>query len=785
MPAFFKSVRNFLLLSSLAIALPATAQFPGLPKTPAPATAPTEETPEQTQTRLQNWLKDARASLARLEEPNAEAQLPEGIAPAALADRRRDLDQTVRTINRTISLLGDIPNAKNTTKEAEAANANWNGFDEKPPYSILKLDDLINQRDAAKEKEATYKSSQSIFNKSFDGIDRETNGIDDALREANEAASKTDASEAARWKLDAAKAKSRLLSVRAFFVRTNLQLIQAQASASAAQLSLLERQIGEVQKNAVLSDDDLTTIQKASDERRSGLRNEIKAIQLRLKDASSGRIRAKSTFDDLTAANPPASPADLGLAAARLSAAEVRVDTLQFISDNLESFESLEGLVPLAYESRKTLIDSKIPADRKAALESLHSLLNRLNAWEIVSANELAAVNADLAAQDSNASVIPPDDPRLPALADQRKALWEKQGFLQRIAQTVIAHRKNVSRWIGQFESQGKGEWYSEVSRSGLSLWDMVKKVWGFEVTKVETITYSAGVPRSETRSVSLGIIISAITFFIIAYMISSRISRRLQNIVVRRGRIAEAQANTLRNWLMIVVGVALAITTLQFLRIPLTVFAFFGGALAIGLGFGTQTLIKNFISGIIVLFERKIRVGDVVEIDATTSGKVVEINTRSSVLRNAEGKETLVPNSLFLESRVTNLTLSNRRVRRTIRVGVAYGSPPAQVTSVLKECIERHGLILKDPAPVVTLEDFGSDALIFAMFYWVEINSKTDSSVVASDVRIMVEKRFAETGIEFPKSQRDQNLMASAPLQIELVGPAKPEPWPPKKSIP
>jgi small-conductance mechanosensitive channel len=232
----------------------------------------------------------------------------------------------------------------------------------------------------------------------------------------------------------------------------------------------------------------------------------------------------------------------------------------------------------------------------------------------------------------------------------------------------------------------------------------------------------------------------------------------------------------------MILVSIALALTTLKYFAIPLTVFAFFGGALAIGLGFGTQTLIKNFISGIIVLFERKIRVGDIVELDATTSGKVVEINTRSSVLRNGDGKETLVPNSLFLESRVTNLTLSNRRIRRLIRVGVSYGSSPSQVATILKECVDRHGLVLKDPGPVVVFEDFGDNALLFVIYFWTEFNDKTDAGVVASDIRIMIEKRFAEAGIGFPFPQRDLHLKADEPLKIQVVTGSPAESWPTKK---
>lgn len=760
------------------------AQIPGIPTKAAPAAA--QETPDQIRARLQDWLKDGRAALARFDEPTAESQLPKGIPATALAERRRDLDQMVRTISRTLGLLDQIPEAKAAVKEAETAREAWSGFAEPPPYSILKLDDLINQRDAAKEKDVTFKSSSTTFLRSLDGLQSETKAAEEATRQAVALAEKDPASEAAKWQLEAARAKSRFLSVRALFVRTNLDLLNEQSTASAAKLALLDRQISKIQKNTSFTDDDLEAVRKTSDERRSGLRKEIDALNTRIKDASTAKNRAKAAFDQLNTETAQASPTpDLGVAAARLSAAETRLDVLQYISENLETFEGLEAFIPLAYENRRTLVQSKVRADRETALENLTSLLARLKAWETVCGNEITGLNADLSAQDSNAAAMPPDDPRQAALADQRKALWEKQAFLQRISQTVIAHRKNIARWLEGYEGNRKAAGvFSNISDSGSSLWSMVKRIWTFEVMKFQNVRDVAGVPITETQSISLGVIISALTFFVVAYIISSKVSRRLQGMVVGRGHIAEAQANTLRNWMMIVVGVALALITLHFLKIPLTVFAFFGGALAIGLGFGTQTLIKNFISGIIVLFERKIRVGDILEIDATTSGKVVEINTRSSVLRNAEGKETLVPNSLFLENRVTNLTLSNRRVRRVIRLGVAHGSQPSQVSTIMKECADRHGLILKDPAPVVTLDDITPGGLTFAVFFWVEFNDKTDSAVVSSDIRIMIDKRFAEVGIQFQNS--DMSLRTDTPLQFAMTSPDhEPGEWPPKRTIP
>jgi small-conductance mechanosensitive channel len=279
------------------------------------------------------------------------------------------------------------------------------------------------------------------------------------------------------------------------------------------------------------------------------------------------------------------------------------------------------------------------------------------------------------------------------------------------------------------------------------------------------------GVVQSVSTSVTLGVLLRAVIFFVIGYWVLSMLSNRIQGTIIRRGHIAEAQARTLRNWAMIIVGVGLAITTLSLLKIPLTIFAFFGGALAIGLGFGSQTLIKNFICGIIVLFERKIRVGDVVDVGGVT-GSITEINTRSSVLSSPDGRETLVPNSVFLETSITNLTLANRTLRRFINIGVAYGTPPGKVSKILSECAERHGLIHKDPAPLVIFQDFGDNALVFKLYFWVALDGKTNPELVESDIRIMIEKSFTENGIAFPFPQRDMHLKTDVPIQVSMTPP-------------
>ena len=202
--------------------------------------------------------------------------------------------------------------------------------------------------------------------------------------------------------------------------------------------------------------------------------------------------------------------------------------------------------------------------------------------------------------------------------------------------------------------------------------------------------------------------------------------------------------------------------------KIPLTVFAFAGGALAIGVGFGTQNLLKNFISGIIILFERPFRVGDVLDV-VGQRGTVTGIGLRSSVIQRWDGTETLIPNSALLENNLTNWTYSNRTVRFTVTVGVAYGSDTRRVVQLLGEVAERHGLVNKEPKPQMLFMEFGDSALTFELRYWVDV-VKHNAAQIASDLRHMIAGAFAENGIAIPFPQRDMRLTADKPIPVQVI---------------
>jgi small-conductance mechanosensitive channel len=205
--------------------------------------------------------------------------------------------------------------------------------------------------------------------------------------------------------------------------------------------------------------------------------------------------------------------------------------------------------------------------------------------------------------------------------------------------------------------------------------------------------------------------------------------------------------------------------------NIPLAVFAFFGGALAIGIGFGAQNLINNFISGMILLFDRSIKVGDIVEVDGQ-GGTVTAINMRNSHIKRFDGVELLVPNSQFLQQKVTNWTHSDKRMRYSISVGVAYGSPTRQVSQILLDTVEGHEMVLKDPQVVVLFEDFADNALTFTTYFWLDLISVRDNRGIVSEIRHRISEALGRAGIVIAFPQRDVHIDAQNPIAVKIVPP-------------
>jgi small-conductance mechanosensitive channel len=215
---------------------------------------------------------------------------------------------------------------------------------------------------------------------------------------------------------------------------------------------------------------------------------------------------------------------------------------------------------------------------------------------------------------------------------------------------------------------------------------------------------------------------------------------------------------------IVLVVGIVIV---LENTGIHLAALAVFAGAVGVGVGFGLQNIASNFISGLVILAERPITIGDRVEV-AGIAGQVEHIRARSTVIRTNDNIMMIVPNTKFIDSPVTNWTYGDRRVRFRIPVGVAYGSDVNTVCGALLAVARENPYTLKEPAPSVFLEQFGDSSMDFKLMVWSSEMSARPSRY-RSDLNFAIAEKFREVGIEFPFPQRDLHIR-SGTLKLENV---------------
>jgi small-conductance mechanosensitive channel len=204
----------------------------------------------------------------------------------------------------------------------------------------------------------------------------------------------------------------------------------------------------------------------------------------------------------------------------------------------------------------------------------------------------------------------------------------------------------------------------------------------------------------------------------------------------------------------------------LQSLGVDLSSLVVLGGALGVGAGLGLQPIVSNFVSGLVLLVERPVRIGDRVEV-GSTYGDVMRIGGRSTWIRTNDNEIIIVPNSEFVTARVTNWTANDRSVRFSVPVGVSYASDPQQVRDLLLEIARRHPDVLTDPAPEVIFQGLGDSSLNFLLRVFT-VNQVQTPFKLKSDLYFSIFQTFGQHGVEIPFPQRDLHLKTvEAPITL------------------
>ncbi len=268
-------------------------------------------------------------------------------------------------------------------------------------------------------------------------------------------------------------------------------------------------------------------------------------------------------------------------------------------------------------------------------------------------------------------------------------------------------------------------------------VWSMFLSVWNYQVFSVDS------------NGVSFGKIVIGLFLLLIGIDASRRIANHIERRFLSRLDVDPSIRYNIRSLIFYVLIVFVALFVLRLLNIPLTVFAVVGGALAIGVGFGSQNIVNNFISGLILMIEQPVRMGDYIEAD-NIAGTIDRIGARSTRVRSSANTQIVVPNSYFLEKIINNWTLRDRRIRYKVAVMAEYGSDTRLIVDHLKRIVTSVPGILPQPAPDVVFSDLGPYGATFEVSYTAEMDGARSPSQINTELRHLIHDDFQKTGIRF-----------------------------------
>ena len=781
----------WLLCGWLAVAaVDAPAQLPGLPglklqtSKPAQQASPAPD-PASADRRLQERAAALAAEIAQLEAPGGLSQgAPPGTPEAQLAARLSVVQFTANAVNQNLEFLRRLDVLSRSRDELQERLSTWSGLEEPPPYSIRFIDNLRAEQLGAVQRikalELQRKTALELANRAVDQI----KAAEVALRQAQERLELAgEGPDAARLGWQRQLASLRLRAVQATAGRTDaeLKVIDLNLAAAKLQAELASRRF-EAAVGAVRFDEaDLKAIRSQLDEQDAELDRSEKRFLAAAADKGRALERARAALERTR--SQPLKGESATDAAARIRAAERQVDLRQVEVNTAGQRVDLSNQEKDLLQLRRAIWEARyaLAQDRSAgALLKARALLKQINngitiAREYYSQQRdevkrrLDEVDQRLKSVDLGAD----DKAYLTALRGSYVTLLEDLDHSAAAVETAAALN---ARYAEDIEGARPTITLADrVSDSAAWLQNGAQSLLSAELLAIEDTIEVDGQKISGTRSITVGKVLAAIFILVVGYYLVKLVLALGTRVAVSRFKADPNYAKLFSRWMRWLALVLLVITALVVVKIPLTVFAFLGGAIAIGFGFGTQNLIKNLISGLMVLGERPFRLGDYI-IVGDKAGTVTSIDLRSTTIVDTDGIETLIPNSTFIEQNVTNWTYTSKQVRYSITVGVAYGSPVRQVMEILRDVADRHGQVLRTPAPEVLFVNFGADSLDFTLHYWLDLAHST-GRLVASDLRAMIDSAFNAAGLVIAFPQRDVHLDVSQPIPVRVVGAEAPPP--------
>ncbi|QFY43538.1 mechanosensitive ion channel [Candidatus Methylospira mobilis] len=724
-------------------------------------------------------LAEIRRRLSALPVDAAAVQSA-GATDAEWGEYKRTLRLLAQLYQTHLDSLNRLESIRRYHRETAEKTLAWHGFELPGPYAADFIDNLWNAVLAKEREVEALRKEQALFDRTLEDARLDLKRTEQGVRKADERleGSAVDEKERANWLRSLSDLRRQQEEARLAMLDTERDFHNELLSVRISEQTLLKRQALTASRISPLTPADLDAklalLDRKQQEIEAATQKAIEADRESQARFDAVRERLEKMQEHGKPANPQEEQArnhEIVKNRVELDASKLETEAAAAILKIMRMQALLLAMRRELWEHRYASVHQQASKEAETAMSAYQRIRDIVDSWLDFLGAELEIIRRRVDDQQQHVDAWKQEyGDRAPAMREQAALVrWESmlRGALAE-AEDLDGDLRSWSE--SMFRPKESISFAERLKNLQLTIYKLSVEAWNFEIVAVEDKIMVEGREIVGKRSVTLGKIMQALAILVIGLWCSTRIGNWWRGRIMQRFSGKESSALLIHRIFSMATAVLLVVFSLLAVNIPLTVFAFVGGALAIGLGFGAQNILNNFISGLILLVESPIRLNDIVEVDGVR-GRVNDIGARCCQIRCFDGIDMLIPNSTLLEKNVTNWTLSDHHMRFTISVDAAYGSPIHDVMSVLKRAVEEHPRTLDDPAPEIYLQEFGDSSLLFRADYWVDISKVPNWMRVASDLRIRLEELFDEIGVVISFPQRDIHLDSVKPLKIELVG--------------
>ena len=673
--------------------------------------------------------KSLAAEIAALTEQNGDAPADSDPADVSVKEDEREFLESQDAIYAQqlarLEQREELQNEKKLAAEELEALRKF-GPTEPKPYSFLLLENLRDEQSAEEDHQEALKVDLKSAEQLLESAQNQFDEAEKERRKVTEEQSESDEPEAALANaLKSAKRQSQIAKELVVLRRLELEVRTLRADVCDARKTLLDEKVDCIGKDVRFTKEDLQDRHRELAAYEVELNHKLKDARIRFQQAES---QQSATLKKMQKSKAPQETIDLILEAWRVARDAQQVE-MSLLSERIGDISRFHHYWTCRYESENGTVK---PEEIEEWHNSLSDLVDEThdNQRSLLQRIEMTRSEQSKLVQRIRNS----EDPEVKQWAEVQSE------HLQRLRDACETHLVELTaneRWSSRFleELEAKLEPTTPTSWWSLAEEQFVS-VWSYEIAHVDD------------RPITVAKIVNVIVCLLLGVLVASLLSRILGQRILPRFGLNEGASHAVASMTFYSLAILFGVLSFQLVHIPLTAFAFLGGAVAIAIGFGSQDIANNFMSGIILLAEQPIRVGDVVLFDGV-QGTVTHIGPRSTRIRTVSNHELIAPNSKLLSDKVTNLTLSDNLVQTAVAVSLPLTMTVPEAKALLLQAAASHPTVLKSPGPIVLFKQFGTTAMDFELHFSLRLNDDMRAAIVQSDVRESINHLFRQVNAQ------------------------------------